>query len=126
VGIQRRDRRRSPHRRTGCDAAPRAGAPMAPASPDPEARIVTLRDGSRWLVTVVARLVSEDTDARLPAARLVLRFACLGQPRRPVRVATVSARSLHAVDDETLRSLATVPAARSRPAAITASGGAER
>jgi hypothetical protein len=91
---------------------------VAPADPAAESRVITLRGGARWLVTVVARLVSEDVAARTQRARLVLRFECLTHPHRPVRVATVRARELHAVDDRTLRALATVPAARARQAAI--------
>jgi hypothetical protein len=102
------------HRSIAC--GPDVRAPLtevAPARPDAETRVVTLRGGSRWLVTVVARLCSEDPAAGIRTARLVLRLECLTQPHRPVRVATVRARALHSVDDETLRALASVPATRS-------------
>lgn len=108
-----------PPRTIACGAEDRGPlTEIAPADPAAESRVITLRGGARWLVTVVARLVSEDVPARTQRARLVLRFECLTHPHRPVRVATVRARELHAVDDQTLRALATVPAARQRPTAI--------
>lgn len=116
MGARRRVRRTALHRSISC--GPEARAPLtevAPARPDAETRVVTLRGGSRWLVTVVARLCSEDVAAGVETARLVLRLECLTQPHRPVRVATVRARVLHSVDDEALRALASVPATRSTP-----------
>jgi hypothetical protein len=115
MGAQRRVRRTRRHRSIACGADVRAPVTeVAPASPDAEARIITLRGGERWLVTVVARLVSEDTRVGVEKARLVLRFESLARPYRPVRVATVRARELHAVDEEVLRVLATVPATHMR------------
>ena len=111
----RRVRRKILPRRISCgEADHESPAIIAPASPSAEARVVTLRGGARWLVTVVARLVSEDLEAGTESARLVLRFECLSQPHRAVRVATVRARTLHSVDDETLGSLATTSAGRPR------------
>jgi hypothetical protein len=76
------------------------------------ARVVTLDDGTRWLATVVARLVSEDTLTGEGSARLIVRLVSLTFPDRPARVATVRARELHSVDDEVLRALAATPAVR--------------
>lgn len=124
MGAQRRVRRTDTTRRISCGPDDRAPlTEIAPARPDAKTRVVMLRGGARWLVTVVARLLSEDTAAGTEAARLVLRFECLTQPNRPVRVATVRARALHSVSDDTLRALASVPAARTRQAAIRRSGG---
>ena len=88
-------------RQSGDDAASEAAAPSHTTA---DARVISLHDGSRWLVTVVARLVSEDIVTGTETARLVIRFECLSHPHRSARVATLRARSLHAVDDETLRS----------------------
>ena len=111
----RRIRRKTITRRISCGGAEHEPPAMiAPASPSAEARVITLRGGARWLVTVVARLVSEDLESGTQSARLVLRFECLSQPHRPVRVATMRARTLHSVDDETLRALASSPVARAR------------
>lgn len=80
-------------------------------STDP-ARVVTLDDGTRWLATVVARLVSEDMVFGYGSARLLVRLESLTFPERPARVATVRARELHSVDDEVLRALAATSAVR--------------
>lgn len=77
-----------------------------------DARILSLRDGARWLVTVVARVVSEDAAAQVVSARLVVRFEPLGAPPRATRVAILRARSLHAVDDDTLGAVVTRRARR--------------
>ncbi len=115
----RRIRRSIVPRRISCgEAEHEPPAVIAPASPSAEARVITLRGGARWLVTVVARLVSEDLESGTESARLVVRFECLSQPHRPVRVATVRARTLHSVDDETLCALASSPAARARFTAL--------
>lgn len=71
-----------------------------------ETRHITLRDGARSQVTVIARLVSDDVEAGQESACLVLRFDCAVSCRRPARVVTVRARSLHAVDERALRRLA--------------------
>ncbi|MGH7650191.1 MAG: hypothetical protein ACREND_18965 [Gemmatimonadaceae bacterium] len=71
-----------------------------------ETRHITLRDGARSQVTVIARLVSDDTEAGQESACLVLRIDCAVSRRRPARVVTVRARSLHAVDEHALRRLA--------------------
>lgn len=124
MGAQRRVRRTDRHRTIRCGAEHRLPpAELAPARSDAEARVITLRGGARWLVTVVARLLSEDVAAGTESARLVVRFECLTQPHRPVRVATVRARALHAVDEDTLRALASVPASRARQATIRRQGG---
>ena len=78
----------------------------APAEPTDPARVVTLDDGTRWLATVVARLVSEDMITGQGSARLLVRLESLTAPEIPARVATVRARALHSVDDEVLRALA--------------------
>ncbi len=83
-----------------------------PAEPTDPARVVTLDDGTRWLATVVARLVSEDIVFGYGSARLLVRLESLTFPERPVRVATVRARALHSVDDEVLRALAATSAVR--------------
>lgn len=84
-----------------------AGTPAnAPGEPTDPARVVTLDDGTRWLATVVARLVSEDMITGQGSARLLVRLESLTAPEIPARVATVRARALHSVDDEVLRALA--------------------
>ncbi|MBA2684476.1 MAG: hypothetical protein H0U66_08320 [Gemmatimonadaceae bacterium] len=89
------------------------GAPeMSPAEPEEAARVVTLDDGTRWQITVVARLVSEDMLTGTGSARLLVRLASLTYPDRPARVATVRARELHSVEDEVLRALAATSAVR--------------
>ncbi len=124
MGAERRNRSRSSSRiLAGSPNARARSAAVDSAKPDAESRVITLRDGVRSLVTVVARLVSEDVPAGQDSARLVVRFECLAPPRRSVRVATVRARSLHAVDDESLRLLAEVPATRVRRAALQRCGG---
>jgi hypothetical protein len=93
--------------------AAQAGAPAnAPAEPTDPARVVTLDDGTRWLATVVARLVSEDMIVGFGSARLLVRLESLTFPERPAQVATVRARELHSVDDEVLRALVATSAAR--------------
>lgn len=94
-----------------------------PDGGDAESRIVTLRDGARWLITVVARLVSEDAAPGAAPPRLVVRLAPLERASRRARVATVRARSLHAVDDEALRALVMTSPARRRRAVTTRSHG---
>ena len=84
----------------------------SPAEPMEPARVVTLDDGTRWLATVVARLVSEDIVMGQGSARLLVRLQSLTDPEIPARVATVRARELHSVDDEVLRALAATSEAR--------------
>lgn len=88
------------------DAANTSGPERAPAEHTDSARVVTLDDGTRWLATVVARLVSEDMIYGYGSARLLVRLESLTSPEIPARVATVRARALHSVDDEVLRALA--------------------
>ena len=88
------------------DAANTSAPEHAPAEPTEPARVVTLDDGTRWLATVVARLVSEDMITGQGSARLLVRLESLSIPEIPARVATVRARELHSVDDEVLRALA--------------------
>ena len=85
---------------------------LAPAEPTDPARVVTLDDGTRWLATVVARLVSEDMVIGQGSARLIVRLQSLTCPELPARVATVRARELHSVEDEVLRALAARSEAR--------------
>jgi hypothetical protein len=93
--------------------AANASAPeYAPAEPRDPARVVTLDDGTRWLATVVARLVSEDMVMGQGSARLLVRLESLTEPGIPARVATVRARELHSVDDDVLRALAATSEAR--------------
>lgn len=99
----------------GGEVCARAVSVTAPPD-DAETRIISLSGGVDWLVTVVARLVSEDVGRG--TARLVVRIECLTHPYRTVRVATVRARTLRTVDERRLRTLVRVPAVRSRyPAA---------
>jgi hypothetical protein len=116
MGSRRRIRRSSRPRRTiSCGAADRAPLDVSvPASPTAEARVITLNGTGRWLITVVARLVSEDVATGAEIARLVLRLECLTQSHQPVGVATVRARTLHSVDNETLRALLRAPGLRAR------------
>lgn len=102
MGAFRDDRRSTPLRTTACGGAD-DGAPSEPSDP---ARVVTLDDGTRWLVTVVARLVSEDTLTGCGSARLLVRIDSLTRSGRPSRVASLRARALHSVEDDTLRALA--------------------
>ena len=105
--------RRTPSRRSEPRSETHVVAPAnVPAEPTDPARVVTLDDGTRWLVTVVARLVSEDMVFGYGSARLLVRLESLTFPERPVRVATVRARALHSVDDEALRALAATSAVR--------------
>jgi hypothetical protein len=114
VGSRRRIRRSPrPRRAISCGAADRAPlAAAVPASPNAEARIVTSHGGTRWLATVVARLVSEDVATGAEITRLVLRLESLTQPRHPVRIATVRARTLQSIPDDALRSLLRSPLLR--------------
>ena len=115
MGAPRRVKRNAQPHSIQCGDESRAPQPaMAPAPPDAPARVIAIRGGARWLVTVVARLVSEDMAAGVETARLVLRFECLTQPHRQVRVATVRALELDEVSDEMLRTLASAPAVRLR------------
>ena len=108
-----RSTRRTSLPRTESRADANASAPAnAPAEPTDPARVVTLDDGTRWLATVVARLVSEDMVLGYGSARLLVRLESLTFPERPARVATVRARELHSVDDEVLRALAATSAVR--------------
>lgn len=112
---------RSTHRRPSSRDEPRdksrgeanAGTPAnAQNEPTDPARVITLDDGTRWLATVVARLVSEDMIMGYGSARLLVRLQSLTFPERPARVVTVRARELHSVDDEVLRALAATSAVR--------------
>ena len=105
--------RRSPSFRNASRDDANALPPVhAPAEPTDPARVVTLDDGTRWLATVVARLVSEDMIIGYGSARLLVRLESLTFPERPARVATVRARALHSVEDEVLRALAATSAVR--------------
>lgn len=96
--------------------APSAAVSVSARPPldDVERRIISLSGGVDWLITVVARLVSEGGERSSEDARLVLRFECLTHPHRTTRVATVRARTLRTVDERRLRTLVRVPATRSR------------
>ena len=105
--------RRTPLSRNVLRDTAKTSAPAhVPAAPTDPARVVTLDDGTRWLATVVARLVSEDMVFGQGSARLLVRLESLTFPELPARVATVRARELHSVDDEVLRALAATSAAR--------------
>jgi hypothetical protein len=105
--------RRTPSLRNESRSEANVGAPVnVPAEPTDPARVVTLDDGTRWLATVVARLVSEDIVFGYGSARLLVRLESLTFPERPARVATVRARELHSVEDEVLRALAATSAVR--------------
>ena len=114
-GVRRKGRGRT------LECGAEACAPMlSVAAPldDAETRIISLSEGVDWLVTVVARLVSDDVGRGLDNARLVVRIECLTHPYRTVRVATVRARTLRAVDERRLRALVRVPAVRSHYPAL--------
>ena len=105
--------RRAPSSRSSSGGNANGSAPVyTPVEPIDPARVVTLNDGTQWLVTVVARLVSEDMIIGSGSARLLVRLESLTFPERPARVATVRARELHSVDDEVLRALAATSAVR--------------
>lgn len=108
MGAYRDDYRSIPFRATDRDGTDDG----APATSSDAARVVTLDDGTRWLVTVVARLVSEDTVTGCGSARLIVRIDSLTRSDLPSRVASVRARALHSVEDEALRVLAAPSAAR--------------
>ena len=108
MGAFRDDCRSFPFRSASCSGAD-DGAPAEPSEP---ARVVTLDDGTRWLVTVVARLVSEDTLTGRGSARLIVRIDSVAQSGYPSRVASVRARALHSADEEALRALAVPPESR--------------
>ena len=111
IGVRRKSRGRT----LECGAEACAPTVSVAAPPDDaETRIISLGGGVDWLVTVVARLVSDDVGRRPDRARLVVRIECLTHPYRTVRVATVRARTLRAVDERRLRTLVRVPAVRSR------------
>jgi len=106
MGAFRSIRRTALSRNVLRDAANTSVPERAPAEPTDSARVITLDDGTRWLATVVARLVSEDMIMGQGSARLLVRLQSLTAPETPARVATVRARALHSVDDEVLRALA--------------------
>jgi hypothetical protein len=106
MGAFRSIRRTALPRNVLRDAANTSVPERAPAEPTDSARVITLDDGTRWLATVVARLVSEDMFMGQGSARLLVRLQSLTAPETPARVATVRARALHSVDDEVLRALA--------------------
>ena len=112
MGAFRSIRRTALPRNVLRDAANTSVPERAPAEPTDPARVVTLDDGTRWLATVVARLVSEDMITGQGSARLLVRLESLTAPEIPARVATVRARALHSVDDEVLRALAATSPAR--------------
>lgn len=118
MGIGGRTRRKG--RRTFVRGADERASMISvtPESADAETRVITLSGGVAWLVTVVARLVSEDASGDTESARMVLRMECLSQPYRTVRVATVRASTLRTVDERRLRMLSSVPAIRSRYPAV--------
>ncbi|MFN2398579.1 MAG: hypothetical protein ABR543_08045 [Gemmatimonadaceae bacterium] len=62
--------------------------------------------GARWIVAVVARLVSEDTVTGAESARLVVRIERAGEGRRRAVIVSLAAGSLDEVDERTLRNLA--------------------
>jgi hypothetical protein len=112
MGAFRSIRRASSSRTTSRDDANATAPVHPPADPTDPARVITLDDGTRWLATVVARLVSEDMIYGYGSARLLVRLESLTFPDRPARVATVRARELHSVDDEALRALVATSAVR--------------
>ena len=63
------------------DTANTSAPAHAPAEPTDPARVVTLDDGTRWLATVVARLVSEDMLIGQGSARLLVRLESLTRSR---------------------------------------------
>jgi hypothetical protein len=112
VGAFRNNRRSFPLRTTACGGAEYGATVVAPPEPSEPARVITLDDGTRWLVTVVARMVSEDAITGCGSARLLVRIDSLTVSGRPSRVASVRARALHSVDDEVLRAVAATSAPR--------------
>jgi hypothetical protein len=115
MGAFRSIRRTPLHRNVLRGTANTTAPAHAPAEPMDPARVVTLDDGTRWLATVVARLVSEDMVIGHGSARLLVRLESLTCPELPARVATVRARELHSVDDEVLRALAATAARHHHP-----------
>ena len=97
-----RIRRNASRRSITCGTAEQ-GLPGATQTGAP-ARVVSMR-GTRWLVTVVARLLSEDVATGVEAGRLVLRLECMTHPGRPARIATIRARSLDELDDDALHAI---------------------
>lgn len=105
--------RRSPSSRRPRTVRPVATGARRPARP--ETRAVTMPDGGRWRLTVVARLEADaptapggrDTGA---AARLVVRVEPVSGPERGSRVLGLPARTLRAAGSAALQGL--VAAAR--------------
>ncbi len=78
--------------------------PVSAAEDDaPPARVFSTRGGAAWLVTVVARVSSEDIATGATNGRLVLRYECMSSPRKSRRIVTVRATSIDELSDETLR-----------------------
>ncbi len=88
-----------------------AAAALHPVPPDetpivsPSARVVVTRTGTPWLVTVVARVASEDVETGAISGRLILRFESMSRPVHSTRIVTARAVALDELDDPSLRSL---------------------
>ena len=91
-------------RAIACTAAALHLPPAAFDAESPPARVIASRAGASWLVTVVARMTSEDVATGAVTGRLVLRFECMSSPERSDRIVTVRAASLDDLGDDTLRS----------------------
>jgi hypothetical protein len=119
VGSQRRDVRRTVSRSITCgpaDCAPRPAS--APAEADAPARVIELAAGTRWLVTLVARLSTQDLETGASSTRLILRFESLSDPMRQPRIHAISAGSLEEMDESTLRTLVARPTPKARRAGM--------
>jgi hypothetical protein len=101
VAHGRAARRTRPGKGAGGSAWFERGSAERPIPPG--ARVVTLRPGVRWCVTLVARLVSEDVLAGTRSTRLILRLDRAEGGRE--RLMTVRAGSLEALDDDRLHTL---------------------
>ncbi|MDQ6831064.1 MAG: hypothetical protein M3081_19555 [Gemmatimonadota bacterium] len=69
----------------------------------PAARVISTRGGSSWLVTVVARVASEDVATGAVSGRLIVRYECMSSPGKSRRIVTLRATSLDDLSDEALR-----------------------
>ncbi|MEP6691374.1 MAG: hypothetical protein ABJD07_09470 [Gemmatimonadaceae bacterium] len=97
--------RRIPARQAiGCTAADLHAKPSVNGDQlPPAARVVVSRAGVPWLVSLVARVASEDVETGAVSGRLILRFESMSRPGHATRILNVRALSLDDLDDDALR-----------------------
>jgi hypothetical protein len=67
------------------------------------ARVICTRSGAPWLVTVVARVISEDVKSGATGGRLILHFESMHHPERYARIASIRTLDLELASEEELR-----------------------